>query len=163
MAILTTSGRAAVAASIKNETLYLAWGNGLSSWDALTPDEYAPSAGDNDLQAEVGRRLVEVCQYCISDASGDIVFPGDDRYLVSITPTGKLYVKVLFDFGDASDQDIRETALFQGTIPATGHETDKYLAPADIADKGILLTLDRIPKITRNTNNREIFEFILTI
>lgn len=163
MAILTTSGRSAVAASIKDETLYLAWGNGLVGWDAMTPEEYAPSASDADLEAEVGRRLVEVCQYCVSDAGGDIVFPGDDRYSVSATPTGKLYVKVLFDFSDASDQEIRETALFQGTVPASGHESDKYLAIADVATKGILLTLDRIPKITRNANNREIFEFILTI
>lgn len=160
MAILTSSGRAAVAASIKDETLYLAWGNGLVAWDSTPVD---PVAGDDDLEAEVGRRLVQIADYAVADAGGIIQFPGGDNYSVSAVPTGNLYLKVTFDFADASDQVIREVGLFQGTVPATGHESDAYLTPENVADKGILMTLDRFAKITRSVNNREIFEMILTI
>lgn len=160
MAILTTSGRAAVAASIKNETLYMAWGNGLAAWDT-SPDE--PGADDADLEAEIGRRLVAIKQYVVSDPDGDIMFPGDDNYSTSAEPTGKLYLKVTFDFSDASDQIIREVGIFQGTVPSAGYEATPYLTPDHVDDKGILMTLDRISKITRNVNNREIFEIIITI
>lgn len=160
MAILTTSGRSAVAAAIKNDSLYLGWGNGLAAWDA-TPDP--PEASDSTLEAEVGRRLVEIKEYVVSDPAGDIQFPDNDRYTVSVDPTGKLYIKVTFDFSDASDQVIREVAIFQGTVPASGHEADKYLTPGNVDDEGILMTLDRIPKITRTIYDRAIFEMILNI
>lgn len=34
MSILTQSGRAAIAASIKEQSLHLAWGSGDSSWES---------------------------------------------------------------------------------------------------------------------------------
>jgi hypothetical protein len=160
MAILTLSGRAAVAALIKAGPLYLAWGTGSAAWDT-TP--VAPVASDSALVAELGRRLVETISFCTADAAGAIVFPDGAKYSATGTPTGYLYIRVTFDYADAPTGTIRETALYQGTVPAPGHGADKYLAVANVQAAGLLMTLDRIPKIARSSSNREIFEFVLTI
>lgn len=47
MAILTHSGRAALAAAVKNETLHLAIGRGLPHWD--TPQSVTAAFDDDDL------------------------------------------------------------------------------------------------------------------
>lgn len=160
MAILTLSGRAAIASIIKNESLYLAWGTGNADWD-ITP--VTPTADDDDLEAELGRRMVQNISFCEADPGGAIEFPGGDKYSTTTDPTGMLYIRVVFAFDDEPAATIRETALFQGTVPATGHESDLYLAAANVQTKGLLMTLDRIPKIVRSSGNREIFEMILTV
>ena len=160
MAIITLSGRAAIASIVKSATLYLAWGTGDSAWDT-TP--VAPSVNDDDLEAELGRRLVESISFCEADAGGAIEFPNGEKYSTTLTPTGMLYVRVVFAFADESAGTIREVGLFQGTVPATGHEADTYLAIANVQTKGLLMTLDRIPKIVRSASSREIFELILTV
>lgn len=160
MAILTLSGRAAIAAIIKDEPLYLAWGTGDAGWDT-TP--VAPTINDDDLEAELGRRKVESISFCVADAGGAIEFPGGEKYSTTTTPTGMLYIRVVFAFDDEPTATIRETALFQGTVPAPGHESDLYLTAANVQTKGLLMTLDRIPKIVRSASNREIFELILTV
>lgn len=160
MAILTLSGRSAIASIIKTEPLYLAWGTGDAGWDT-TP--VAPTINDDDLEAELGRRKVESVSFCEADAGGTIAFPNGEKYSTTTDPTGLLYIRVVFAFDDEPAATIRETALFQGTVPATGHESDLYLTAANVQTKGLLMTLDRIPKIVRSASNREIFELILTV
>jgi len=160
MAIITLSGRAAIASIIKASALYLAWGTGDSAWDSVP---VSPSSSDSNLVSELGRRLVENISFCQVDAGGSIEFPGGNKYSTTVTPTGMLYIRVTFDYADEPTGVIRETALFQGTVPATGHESDKYLSVANVQTSGLLMTLDRFPKIVRSSGNREIFETILTI
>lgn len=160
MAILTLSGRAAVAALIKAGPLYLAWGTGSPAWDTVP---VAPVASDSALVAELGRRLVETISFCVADAGGTIEFPDGAKYSTTADPTGYLYIRVTFGFTDEPTGTIREVALYQGTVPATGHESDKYLAAANVQTPGLLMTLDRVPKIVRSSSNREIFELVLTI
>ena len=95
LATLTKTGRAAIAAAIANEKLYLAWGRGSESWD----EEGAtlPSlVNATSLVAEVGRRIVSSVGFVTPDDAGGIVIPvshgADDevqeaRYRTSVTPT----------------------------------------------------------------------------
>nr|DAM52248.1 MAG TPA: baseplate protein [Caudoviricetes sp.] len=45
MAILTDSGRAAVANSIKAQPIHLAWGSGSVDWDDGYSDRFRPRCG----------------------------------------------------------------------------------------------------------------------
>lgn len=160
MAIIPLSGRAAIATLIKDHDVYLAWGTGDAGWDT-TP--VAPTNSDDDLEAELGRRQVTSMGYVTPDLNGSIVLPGGAKYSTSVSPTTYLYVRTVFEFTDEPTATIRECGLWQGTVPTSGHESDAYLAIANVGTKGLLLTLDRFPKITRSGSNREIFEFVLQI
>ena len=74
LATLTKTGRAAIAAAIANEKLYLAWGSGNTSWDeegATLPSLVNATA----LTAEVGRRIVSSVGFATPDDAGGIVIP----------------------------------------------------------------------------------------
>jgi hypothetical protein len=160
MAIITLSGRAGIASLVKNTQLYLAWGTGDVAWDS-TPE--SPSSSDDDLEAELGRRKPSSVAYVTPNVSGEIVLPNGNRYTASVTPTSYVYVRTLFEYDEEPTGVIRESGLWIGTVPDTGHEGDDYLDVGDIDEKGLLFTLDRFPKITRNSGNREIFEFVISI
>ena len=73
MAILTTSGRVALATAIKASTLHLAWGRGLADWDTNTPREPRSALSLTD---EIARRKVNAVHYCKPQDDGDIVMLG---------------------------------------------------------------------------------------
>ena len=233
MAILTASGRAALAAAIKEQTLHLALGEGDPLWDTTLaisthfvqgPDsagvielgvqhladirvtslddqiEYAldvdysanaregvlrrlpasriPEGGEvtvhfkvshppepigqTALLREVGRRVIDEVHFVASDPEGEIVVP-TGRYRLSTEPTNHLFIRVRFDFEDASTSIVREQGLFVGT------QTDpdlpigqKFFVPAQITDPGILLVLQNSVPIVRQPSTRETFEFVVT-
>ena len=75
MAILTKSGRSAIAQSIKNQQIHLAWGEGPESWEKTAESVESPLSDNlsedilaTGLVKEIGRRLadevlfVEGCQ-----------------------------------------------------------------------------------------------------
>lgn len=229
MAILTTSGRAALAAAIKEQTLHLALGEGDPLWDTTkevsavfnnadpinlghqhladirvtSPDgqtvyvldaDYSANAregvirrlpasaipqggsvkvsfkishppesiGQTALLREVGRRVVDEVHFVAADPEGEIVVP-TGRYRISSNPTNHMFVRVRFDFEDASTSTIREQGLFVGT------QTDpalplgqKFFIPAQITDPGILLVLQNSVPIVRQPSTRETFEFVVT-
>lgn len=158
MAILTDSGRAAVATAILAQTIHLAWGNGNVSWDA-TPAPESPTT--SVLLAEVGRRKVTQALYCKPDPAGELVVT-EGRFTVSNTPTKYLYLRFAFDFEDASDQTIRELAIFVGTVAkATVPTNQSYLLPADIETPGQMLVLEYIQKLVRSPQVRQQFEFVV--
>lgn len=159
MAILTTSGRTALAQAIYAQALHLAWGTGDAGWDT-TP--VAEPVGATALVAEVGRRVVTQKQYVVSDVNGSISVP-TGRYEVSVNPTNLLYLRFQFDYADAPAAVIREVGVFTGTVIAGGVPGgQQYFAPADVSNGGTLLALQRIAKITRSAATRNEFEFVLT-
>ena len=229
MAILTTSGRAALAAAIKQQTLHLALGEGDPLWDTTKaistpfdeagvielgfqhladirvtslddqteylldvdysanaregvirrlPDSTIPEGGDvtvhfkishppepigqTALLREVGRRVVDEVHFVAADPDGEIVVP-TGRYRMVTEPTNHLFIRIRFDFEDASTSVVREQGLFVGT--KTDPELpigQKFFIPAQITDPGILLVLQNSVPIVRQPSTRETFEFVVT-
>lgn len=160
MAILTTSGRAALAAAVQQQALHLAIGEGDPTWDSQHPP--AESTAQTALLREVGRRVVDEVYFVSPAADGEIVVP-TGRFSISTDPTNNLFIRVRFDFEDAATSTIREQALFVGTMTKPDLPAgQKYFVPTDIVDPGILLVLENSVPIVRQPSTRETFEFVVT-
>ncbi len=158
-AVLTTSGRIAIATAIKARTAHLAWGSGDVSWGNNPP---APPANATALLAEVGRRKATQVDYCAADVAGAISVP-EGKFSVSATPTNNLYFKFHFEFEEAVGSTIREQAIFLDTVAAGGVPSGQfYLAPAEVAQPGTLLVIERRAPIVREITTRQLFEFVVT-
>ncbi|EIP9220983.1 hypothetical protein LT875_002429 [Salmonella enterica] len=159
-AILTESGREAVAAAINNQPIFLAWGTGDVSWDASAPTE---AVGTTALLAEVGRRKLTQSMFCSPKTDGEIIV-SQGRFTASPNnaPTKYLYLRFAYDFTDATGQSIRELGVFVGTTLKSGlaSGTD-YVLPAQVDDPGRLLVLEYIDKLTRTSQIRQQFEFVI--
>lgn len=162
MAILTQSGRTAIAQSVKNQVIHLAWGQGQleAAHDnfVVLPEDPTQTA----LIREVGRRIVDEVAYCIGDDEGELVTP-TGRFSRSEIPTNNLYIKTMFDFTDAAEYTIRELGLFVGTFTDPElPEGQRYFLPTDIVDPGILLLLEHSVPLIRTAATRESFSFVVT-
>jgi hypothetical protein len=169
MAILTQSGRAAMAAAIANEAIHLAWGTGDPEWDTEPALETATAVA---LFNEIGRRKATLVQFVVEDEDGAITTTDvDDPSLQNSfspspenAPTNHLYLLFNFDFGDAPASTIRETGVFLGT------ETDpelpagqRYFTPEEIVKPGILLAIEHLAAFNRSPSVRQTFELIITL
>ena len=138
MAILTTTGRAALVAAVAEQPLHLAVGRGLAAWDD-TPE--AEPISKTALTDEIARRAPSQVAFCVSDQEGDIILP-EGRYSVSLEPTPYLYVRTQFDYGELVGEPVREVGLFVGTELVGGlPEGQMFFPPADVATGGLLMTL----------------------
>lgn len=226
MAILTKSGRAAIAASIKQQPIHLAWGTGDPTWENLytftktfannqiqldhqpvkdvsitkgnttfiagtdysvdsvmgvitrlpngnlennatvaisyiyaTPSEPITA---NALLNEVGRRTADEVLFCVGDEDGDLITP-TGRFKASSTPTNNLFLRFTFDFDNASNQIIRELGVMVGTLTKPDLPAgQRYFAPTDIDESGILLVLEHTVPLIRTAATRETFSFVVT-
>lgn len=158
--ILTTSGRVAIATAIRARTAHLAWGTGDPAWGSTAPPAPLPSA--TALLGEVGRRRSTQVDFCAPDPAGPInVVEG--RFAVSATPTRNLYLRFHFDFEDGVGSTIRELAIFMDTVAAIGVPAGQfYLLPAQVAQPGIMLIIERRLPILRAITTREDFEYVVT-
>jgi hypothetical protein len=158
-AVLTTSGRTAIATAIKARTAHLAWGSGDPSWGNTPP---APPANATALLAEVGRRKATLVDYCAPDANGSISAP-EGKFSISATPTNNLYFKFHFEFEEGVGSTIREQAIFLDTVAAVGVPAGQfYLTPVQVAQPGTLLVIERRAPIIREITTRQLFEFVVT-
>lgn len=158
-AVLTTSGRIAIATAIKARTAHLAWGAGDAGWGNTPP---APPANATALLDEVARRKATLVDYCAPDANGAISVP-EGKFAVSATPTNSLYFKFHFEFEEAVGSTIREQAIFLDTVAAGGVPSGQfYLLPAEVAQPGTLLVIERRAPIVREITTRQLFEFVVT-
>lgn len=159
MAILTNSGRVAIAESIMARPIHLAWGSGDIAWDTTPVPE---TIDETALVDEVGRRLVSQIKYCTPDENGEIVVP-TGRFIESLAPTRHLYMRFNFDFFDAPTATIREVAVFVGTQTNPALPPGQmYFEPADVVDPGTLLVIERTEKFDRSASVRQSFEFVVT-
>ena len=159
MAILTTSGRIALATAIKGSTLHLAWGSGEAGWDTTQPREPRSAIA---LTNEIGRRKVNLVEYCTPQGDGDIVMLGA-RFAKSDTPTANLHLRTDFDFNDGLGETIRELGVFVGTTTRAGLPAGQtYFPPGDIASPGTLLAIDYITAMQRGVGARISFDFVIT-
>ena len=160
MAILTNSGRTAIAASLKVQPIHLAWGTGDAAWD-VTPVPEPVTA--TTLVAEVGRHAATLVRYCVPDVAGSIIVPAG-RFSESADPSNYLYTRFNFDFSDSPAAVIREVAIFIGSQIVAGLPSGQiYFLPADVQVPGVMLLLERFTKFTRSMSARESFEFVVQI
>lgn len=160
MAVLTQSGRAAMAASLKERPIYLAWGSGEESWDATPLPE---DTQRNTLFAEVGRVPALVKGFAVPDANGEVILPSG-RFRQVNDPTPHLYLRFAFDFADSPDATIRELGVFVGTVPVDGLPAgQRYLLPHQVAQPGLLLAVEHITSFRRSLATRQVFEFVISI
>lgn len=164
MAILTHSGRAALASALAQRPLHLAWGVGDPAWDAL-PDGTPPpeSVSATALIGEIGRRSLSQISFVLPDDAGGIELPYG-RWTISALPTRYLYLKTAFDFADAPNAVFREVGVFLDTQVVTGLPIgQRYFTPSQITSPGLLLALEHVPAVARAANVRQTFDFILEI
>jgi hypothetical protein len=226
MAILTKSGRAAIAASIKQQPIHLAWGTGEPTWesthtvtktfadDQITLDhhpiknvtlkqgetifisgtdynvdsvmgiisrlpngnipadstltiDYTYATPPEPITAstllhEVGRRIADEVIFCTGDENDDLITP-TGRFKASSTPTNNLFLRFTFDFDNASNQISRELGVMVGTLTKPNLPPgQRYFAPTDIDESGILLVLERTVPLIRTAATRETFSFVVT-
>ena len=147
LATLTSSGRAGMAQAIAAMPLHFAWGSGLAVWDA-DPVLEDP---EGEITIPVGRQ-----------PDGTVVTA---RFRAVLEPTPFLYLRVNFDFADASNQVVREVGIFLNTTIQEGLPPgQKYFTPDQLADPGRLLAIQRMdPSIARSPAVRQTFDFVLAI
>jgi hypothetical protein len=159
VAVLTKSGRAAIASSIKNQQIHLAWGEGQAAPAGQESHEDVMATG---LIHEVGRRRADEVLFVEGDESGALVTP-TGRFKAVDYPTNNLFMRFTFDFENAANCTIRELGVFIGTI--TNPELPNgqwYFELNDIVDPGILLVLEHTVPLIRTAATRESFSFVIT-
>lgn len=162
MAILTTSGRTALAQAVAAQPLHLAWGAGDPAWDTVPVPEPVEAVA---LLAELGRRAAAEVKFVTPDTEGSISVPnGRFNPLAAGVFSNNLYFRFNFEYTDAAASEIRELAIYVGTTikPEVGGGTT-YFLPSHLLTPGTLLALQRPTKITRSGNTRQSFEFVLTL
>jgi len=160
MAILTNSGRAALAAAIVAKPIHLAWGSGDAAWDT-TP--VAVTTAATALVSEIGRRTATVTKYCTPQAGGELIIPTGE-FTESLIPTRYIYLRFNFDFVDSPIASIREVAVFSSTQMVDGLPVgQRYFLPTQVASPGILMAIERIAKFDRSPSVRQSFEFVIEI
>lgn len=165
MPILTQSGRVAIAEALSLRPLHLAWGSGDGSWVTPPPE----NTDAISLQAEVGRRTVTAVEYVVP-----VTNPGDPAEIE--LPTGRfnpagtgvktnhLLLTTNFEFTDAVGAQIRELAIFSGTIVVTGLPPgQQYFLPAQVLSPGRLVHIEHVPPIFRSAVTCETFKLVITI
>ena len=161
MAIITIPGRAGIARSLKNSTLFIAWGQGDEAWTG--GEKHIEDPTRTELFREVGRRTVDDVQFVVGDDQGALVTP-TGRWNISGKPTNNLYITTEFDFADGNGYTIREFGLFLNTI--TNEELpkgQKYFLPTEVEDPGELLMLENSVPIIRTGDTRYKCSFVLSL
>lgn len=159
MAIITNSGRSAIAAALKDDAIFVAWGTGLEDWDNNTERE---NRNTTDLTAEIGRTKAKIVGFCTPDDAGEIVMQGN-RFTASDTPTPNLHIRVDFDFSDGLGQTIRELGVFVGTELVKGlPKGQRYYTPDNLVSKGTLVALDYITPMQRGVGSKFSLDFVIS-
>ena len=171
LATLTKTGRAAIAKALAARPIHLAWGSGNPEWDA--EDAVLPSlVTATALVAELGRRTPATIGFVEPDDAGDIVIPvsvgasgeiQEARYRqVADAPTPYLYVRVNYNFEDASNAVVREIGVFMDTVLKPAGQ--RYFTPGELESPGLLVAAQIIkPAINRSPSVRQTIEFVLPI
>ena len=161
MAIITISGRAGMAKSIKNSPLYIAWGQG--QHDVESNEKITEDPTQTELFREVGRRVVDDVQFVVGDDEGGLVTP-TGRWTISEEPTNNLYISATFDFEDANGYTIREYGLFVNSeMSSDCSEGQRYFLPTEISNPGELLMLENCVPLIRTGDTRHECNFVMSL
>lgn len=160
MATFPNVGRIALAESLANEVLHLAWGTGNGSW-TIPPDV---SSSATALLNEVGRRTVTSVGYVTPSDTGEIELPDGGKFTASVSPTQHLLLTINFDFADAATSVIREIGVFVGTQVVGGLPSGQhYFTPGQITNPGRALHLENRAPLYRSPAVAESFQIVVTL
>lgn len=160
MSVFTLDGRAELARMLSERELYMAWGRGNPAWDDVPVPVSVEATG---LFDEVGRMAATAVGFALPDEAGEIETPSG-RYARVFVPSRYLYLKFSFAFADAAGEMLRECGVFLGTVLASGlPDAQRYFEPADVADPGVLVAVERFPVFERFPSVRQTFEAVFPI
>ncbi len=165
MAILTYLGRTAFLQYIITCPIYLAIGEGISSWGNV-PD--APDYEADGLINVFGYKKLTRAFFVNEDDDGNIDMPGGKKYQQSDTPTRELYMHFAFPYGEGTTEKlVREVGVFINTRTLGGLPSKQtYFTPEEIGNKGTLIILDHINADDANKfspKHKGAYETILTL
>ena len=162
MAILVTTGRAALAFALMQQPFYLAWGSGDPDWDLLS-EPPIPNMDKTALINETGRHLLSIASFCVPDVNGSIDVP-TGRYSQTNEMSNNIYLNFRFDFADGAGLTIRELGVFSGGSVVSGLPPGQlYFTPDQVATSGTLVLLDQVIAFPKSPNVRPTFDFVLTV
>ncbi len=172
LAILSQSARIAILSSIIEKELFFAWGSGNEEWDAdssLQENFYSATK----LVKEVGRRKIQIKYFVTPDPDGIISLPESydidgtailTNYSVSSEPTNYLYLKVVFDYGDAVGETIREVGIFSDTVVDSELPLGQlYFEASQVLESGLLIAGSCESASVRDSARKDSYEFILSL
>lgn len=153
VAIITYSGRIALAKYIMSLPLHLAIGEGDDKWGDI-PE--APDYEATGLIKEIGRKALTRAFFVNKDDDGEIDLPGGRRYSYSEKPTRQIYMNFVFNYGEGISDKIREIGVFADTKFKNGlPKTQTFFTPDQIIDPGILITLEHLETADTFTPNKK--------
>lgn len=165
MAILTYLGRSALLQYLVACPIFLAIGEGVSSWgDVPDPPDYEATGLINVF----GYKKLTRAFFVNEDDDGNIDMPGGKKYQQSDNPTRELYMHFAFPYGEGTTEKlVREVGVFINTRTKSGLPAKQtYFTPDEIADKGTLIILDHINAEDANKfspRHKGAYETILTL
>ncbi len=171
---ITNTGRAAMAKAMAARPLFLAWGSGDPSWDAMQKEDLPSLVNAQALVNELGRRKPSVVAFCTPDDAGSIVIPVASteegelqtaRYSLSDVPTPYLYIRADYDFEDAANAVVREIALYMDCKPKEDRPAGQlYFTPDQFSDTGMMFCAQILDKpVNRSVSVRQSVEFVQPI
>ena len=167
MAVTTYAGRARRALLHKqNSTYWISIGRTTAWDDEENPPDPSPSA------STIEEPIIYVTPTTVSLAkvvtSGeDITHLGTKYEFVAdgnAIAEGARYLYLLARFDPTSGQPydtFRQVALFSNLVPASGHESDSWLAPANVSSEGLLEYLDNDVSTIMTETRLEVIEIMI--
>jgi len=158
--VLTETGHVTLAESMFSKEFWLAWGTvpELQKWGGTPPAE---NIEDFELLGEVGRVKNLVKEYVILDSNG-VIEVDNLKWTISNIRTKYIYLKFTFDQTQNSTDEIFQLGLFTDVVPSAGFETEDYIQPVNLDDKGNLILTENQPVLYRNSATRETYEYVIT-
>lgn len=157
--VMNKSCGVAIAQSLMNQDLYLAWAGldfGETDWGD-NPPVIDPSKEVFDN--EICRRLITTKKYVIQDDSGNIL-SGGLRWSESPNPTNCIMLTTTHELTDASDSVVFKFGIVGGTKLVKGANKN-FALPSQILENGYLITSANINKLVRSPTVAESREVIL--
>lgn len=157
---LQERARLVLAKAIAAMDIHIAYGRGNAAWDDAPP----PNAGslNTALIDEIGRTRVTEKLYVTRDDAGAIITPDGTRYSASAEPTRYLLIRATFGYGEATEEPIREMAVFVGTrVRADVPPGQYYVTPDQVTNIGDVYTLERRAAVKRPANKQDMEQVIL--
>ncbi|WDE04669.1 hypothetical protein SG34_025620 [Thalassomonas viridans] len=159
MAILTQSGRIALAEFVASQPIFIGWGRGDVSWGDNPPAEQITSTA---LLDALGYRKASRVKFCQPDSEGGIEVPTGKFSLVE-SPTNHIYLEFNFDFDNALGETLREVGVMVDSQPKAGlPDGQYYFTPDELESTGSLMLLEHRKPLFRDQGVRETFEFVLS-
>jgi len=167
MAVTTYQGRARRGLLHKtNSTYWVAIGR-TTAWDnEKNPPDPSPTASTiEEPVVYVTPTQVTLCK--VVSTGEDVTHLGTKYEFVDDVDAideGARFLYMLARFDPTSGQPydtFRQVALFSNLVPATGHESDSWLAPANVSDEGLLEYLDNDVATIMTDTRLEVIEIMI--